>query len=177
MSVAVKIDTLKLDLACGQSKREGFVGVDRSALPGVDVVCDLETFPWPWADDSVQEIFCSHYVEHTRDLIAFMNEVYRVCQDGATVTLVHPYLKSVRAFQDPAHVRFIPEQTWAYFSREWRTVNKLDHYPITAHFDPITIVAIYAPPWHLKSDEARQFAVTHYWDVIQDLTVTLMVKK
>lgn len=54
---------VKLDLACGQSPREGFEGVDFLA-PDVKHRVDLFKFPWPWADNSVDELHSSHFVEH-----------------------------------------------------------------------------------------------------------------
>ena len=36
---------IKLDIACGANKREGFIGVDIAPGHGVDHVCDLEQFP------------------------------------------------------------------------------------------------------------------------------------
>jgi hypothetical protein len=53
---------VRLDLACGQRPREGFEGVDLYA-PGARKV-DLLRFPWPWSDGSVDELNCSHFVEH-----------------------------------------------------------------------------------------------------------------
>lgn len=54
---------LKLDLACGQSPKEGFEGVDLSS-PVAKHKVDLLEFPWPWADSSVDELWSSHFVEH-----------------------------------------------------------------------------------------------------------------
>lgn len=56
-------NALRLDLACGQSPREGFQGVDLLA-PQVHHKVDLLKFPWPWKDNSVDELHCSHFVEH-----------------------------------------------------------------------------------------------------------------
>lgn len=56
--------TIKLDIACGQNKQEGFVGIDVAPCPGVDIVHDLWTYPWPIEDSSVETAFCSHYIEH-----------------------------------------------------------------------------------------------------------------
>jgi len=38
---------MKLDIGCGWSKRAGFVGMDKRNLPGVDIIHDLEIFPYP----------------------------------------------------------------------------------------------------------------------------------
>jgi predicted SAM-dependent methyltransferase len=174
----------RLDLACGQHKREGFFGVDIIETDDADLVHDLASFPWPFDDDSVEEVFSSHYVEHTypvgtnRDgLIAFMNEVWRVCKADAKVQIVHPYALSSRAFQDPTHTRFIPETTWSYFNQEWLRSQGLDHYPITANFEVAGISNGFFPEWALKSEPARTWAAAHYWNVVTDLVVDLRVIK
>ena len=69
---------LKLDLGCGKNPREGFIGVDSRKF-GQQIVADLRK-PWPWADASVEEVNCSHFVEHLTapERIHFVNELYRV---------------------------------------------------------------------------------------------------
>ena len=53
---------LKLNLGCGQHHREGYINVDKYGSP--DILHDLETFPWPWRDNSVKEILLYHVLEH-----------------------------------------------------------------------------------------------------------------
>lgn len=173
--------TLKLDLACGQNKQKGFVGVDIMDIEGVDIVHDLTQYPWPFEDGSVREVFCSHYVEHTPldvngedGLIAFMNELHRVCRKGAKVEIIHPFFKSERAFQDPTHRRFITATTWNYFDAAWRELAKLDHYPITTDFEVSAIGWAWADAEIPKrSQEYQQRAATRDWDVVSDLCVRL----
>lgn len=111
-------NTLRLDLACGEIKKEGFVGVDIAPLPGVDIVHDLAKFPWPFQDQSVDEVIVSHYVEHAPDLIAFMNELYRITKPGAKVCITGPYYSSIRCWQDPTHVQALSEETFSYFNKK-----------------------------------------------------------
>jgi hypothetical protein len=40
-------NVMKLDIACGRHKDLGWVGIDIQALPGVDLVHDLNVHPWP----------------------------------------------------------------------------------------------------------------------------------
>lgn len=163
---------IKLDIACGQSKREGFVGIDMTPLPGVDIVHDLEKFPWPFESASVEEVFCSHYVEHTSDLIAFMEELHRIMTPGGQAVIVAPYYSSMRAIQDPTHKRSICEATFLYFNAGWRKDQKLDHYPITCDFN-FSFGYAMTQDWAARSDEARTFAIRHYWNVVSDIQVTL----
>ncbi len=169
---------MKLDVTCGQNKQKGFKGVDAAPLPGIDFVWDLEKFPWqPFKDNSIEEIYCSHYLEHTPDLMKFMDEIWRICEDGAKVSFVCPYYSSIRAWQDPTHKRAISEATFLYFDKDWRTANKLDHYPIKSSFKVQQIMVFFNPPWDKKTEEARQFASQHYWNVISDIVVELKVAK
>jgi predicted SAM-dependent methyltransferase len=55
--------TVKLDLGCGQNPKEGFEGVDLYGDKATHKV-DLWKFPWPFGDASVEEIHCSHFLEH-----------------------------------------------------------------------------------------------------------------
>ena len=58
------INQLKLDLACGQNRAEGYFGCDIAAGENVDAVVDLEVYPWPIETDSAEDIVCNHYIEH-----------------------------------------------------------------------------------------------------------------
>ncbi len=103
-----------VDLGCGSRKLPGAFGLDRRRMPGVDLVCELEQ-ELPLKTNSVDVMHLSHIVEHIRDLIGFMEEVYRVCRPGAEIRVVVPYYTSRGAFRDPTHVRFITEDTFQYF--------------------------------------------------------------
>ena len=169
---------MKLDLACGQNKQKGFKGVDIAAGPGVDFVWDLEQYPWtPFKDDSCEEIYMSHYLEHVKDFMKFMDEVWRICQNGAIVKILSPYYTSIRAWQDPTHVRAISEATFQYVDKKWRELNKLDHYPMKSNFEVKDLRLFLSEPWNSKSEEAKQFAVRHYFNVVSDIYVELRVIK
>lgn len=98
------IQPLKLDIGCGPNKKEGFTGVDQYKFPGVDVVCDLKK-KWPFNDNTVDEIHCSHVIEHFTGVerCHIYNEMYRVMKVGAKASLIAPYWGSGRAYGDPTH--------------------------------------------------------------------------
>lgn len=184
--------TLRVNLACGQKKQDGWVGVDVAALPGVDVVHDLLRFPWPFADDSVDEVVCEHFIEHlphevvvptparpqdppggkTDGLIAFMNELHRILKPGGTARLVAPYYTSIRAAMDPTHTRPICEAMGLYYDANWRKSQGLDHYPITADFSySFAYILNNDPPhhWASRPREVVEAAIKTYWNVVQDI--------
>lgn len=172
---------IKLDLACGDNKQKGFTGVDIAKTKGVDIVYDLTKYPWTFAkDNSVDEIWASHYVEHLPHgvglqdgMVDFMNECYRIMKKGAIARFLTPYYASARAFQDPYHTRFITESSYLYFTEAWRKMNKLEHYPITADFEIVKIDHSVNPAFVGRAQEAMQQMAAMNWNVIDDLMVTL----
>ena len=53
---------LRLNLGCGHVPLDGYINVDRRALPGVDVVADVDHLPFNKAE--VAEICSAHLLEH-----------------------------------------------------------------------------------------------------------------
>jgi hypothetical protein len=150
-----KQSELRLNLGCGMNRIEGFIGVDFMPSDTVDVRHDLTECPWPWDDNSVDEIVSNHLVEHIPmvevpypgfdrpidALCAFMNECYRILKPGCGIRLQYPHHASDRAFWDPTHRRFIPPMTWSYFNRGWLEANQLLQMPITTDFEVLTVSA------------------------------------
>jgi hypothetical protein len=166
----------KLDLACGQRKQEGFVGVDRVAIEGVDRVFDLLEFPWPIEDASVDEIHCSHYFEHVPAKLRFrfMDEVWRVLKPGCRALFICPYYSSMRAIQDPTHEwPPICEASFAYFDARWRKDNGLSHYDVKCDFE-CTFGYAHTPEWAVRSEDAKAWAVRHYINVVADLHTNMV---
>jgi Methyltransferase domain len=121
----VSAPRLKLDLGCGTRKQPGFVGVDSRKFEGVDVVADL-TQRWPWPDASVQEVYCSQFVEHleARERIHFANELYRVLVAGGTAVIITPYWANARAYGDLTHKWPPVTEFWYYYLHKgWRETN------------------------------------------------------
>jgi len=106
-----------VDLGCGETKQHGWIGMDKRALPEVDVVHDLEIFPWPLEDDSCTMLKASHLVEHIKPWlqIDFMNECWRVLEEGGILIISTPYGHSYRFVQDPTHCSPWNESTPEYF--------------------------------------------------------------
>jgi hypothetical protein len=179
--------TRKLDLACGQSPKDGFEGVD--IWQGAKHVVDLQKYPWPFDDSSVSEVHCSHYCEHIPmypsvvgklgpqdPLFAFMDELWRILTPDGIATIIVPIARNDRAFQDPTHRRFIVEATFAYFWKDWRVANKLDHYNVQCNF--MTHVAqTVSTDLNAMHPEAASRHITSYWNAVVDLHATMKAVK
>lgn len=191
---------LKLDLAGGQNVREGFEGVD--IWPESKHVVNLLQFPWPWADNSVDEIYCSHFIEHipmiyvnalghevpcgstgAQDLLfRFFDECWRVLKPDGWGTFIVPNARSNRGFQDPTHRRFFVAETFLYLFSDWRKANKLDHYNVRCNFgggDPTKpdIVPIIQMEYNALSEEVQARKFNHEWNTILDWQAKLRAIK
>lgn len=105
----------KIELGCGLTKTEGYVGVDRFPLPGVDVVADLNGV-FPFKDDSADVIYACHSLEHLDDIGHTMEEIYRICKHGATVQILSPYYMTSMNFANYFHKSVFNEDTMRLFS-------------------------------------------------------------
>ena len=108
---------LNVDLGCGFNKQPGFVGMDKRDVEGVDIVHDLEKFPWPIDDESCATLIASHLIEHIKPWlqIDFMNEAWRILEVGGIFAISTPYAESFGYLQDPTHCAPWNEATVAYF--------------------------------------------------------------
>ncbi len=121
---------LCLNLGCGTKRLDGYINVDKFGQP--DLRFDLETFPYPWENNSVAEIEMHHVLEHlgqqTEVYLKIIQELYRICQPEAKVHITVPHHRSDRFFHDPTHVRPITPVGLSMFSkqqnREWQANGK-----------------------------------------------------
>lgn len=179
-----EITPTHIDLGCGTNKREGFTGVDRRPFPGVDVVTDL-TDKWPWPTDSIEEVYCSHFLEHldhsskSPQRVRFMNELWRVMKVGAKATIITPHWASCRAYGDFTHAdKPVSEFFYFYLNREWRKQNAPDN---DIEWNPDGYNCDFEAVWGysmrpdlaVRNQEYQQFAFSNYKEACQDLIATL----
>ena len=165
---------LKLDLGCGGRKQAGFHGVDVRAFPGVDTIWDLTVLPWPWADNSVEELHVSHFVEHLTQSqrINFVNEVYRILTPAGKATIIVPHWASCRAYGDLTHQWPPVSELWFYYLRKsWRADNAPHNDLYTCDFD-CTWGYNLRSDISTRSEEFQSFAIQNYKEVAQDIIST-----
>lgn len=124
----------------------GWVNVDKYKNPGVQETIDLFQFPWirgsnnsPFNDDSIDEIYCGHIVEHIPHKVGvhpmipvnwsrhyhemtatidgffiFFAEIYRLLKPGGLIHIRAPYALSTPALADPTHTRYLVPGSFSY---------------------------------------------------------------
>ena len=67
---------IRLDIGC-RTQRRDVICVDRYAVPRTGVRGDLNV-GLPFKDNCMEEIYLYHVLEHVQDLVATMEEIWRV---------------------------------------------------------------------------------------------------
>jgi len=109
------MDNLKLDIGCGISKRDGFMGIDIIPLISVDVVHDLNQFPYPLEGNCTSEVWMDNVLEHLEKPLQVVEEIFRISKNKAKITISVPYFRSWYATIDPTHRNFFGVNWFNYF--------------------------------------------------------------
>ena len=183
---------LKLNLGCGKNTLEGYLNVDKFGEP--DLQHDLETFPWPWPDNSVDEIVLNHVLEHlgaTTDIyFGIIKEIHRICQPGATLHIAVPHPRHDDFINDPTHVRAVTPSSLKLFSKRMNQhwidggyANSPLAFYLDVDFEITDVKQILDAAWSKKvqDNEVSQNDLAHaartYNNVVSEYRITLTVKK
>ncbi len=182
----------KVELGCGTTKNEGYLGIDRFPLPNVDIVADLDK-GIPLEDNSVEVIFCSHSLEHFENLPNIVNEIYRVCKHKAIVNVLAPYHMETVNLANFYHKQVFNEATFRFFTNEEKThININDYYNPHASLwglassdnsnNKVNIVTLnmeyfYYPGYESLSDGERRNARKSLINVCDQIYYSLAVNK
>jgi len=103
---------MKINLGSGYKRFDGFVNVDNNHDAEPDYIVDLEKDKLPFDDNSVDEIKAHHILEHIGDgFFHLMQEMYRVCEDGAVIDIQVPHHRHEVFFGDVTHIRPITTES------------------------------------------------------------------
>jgi len=140
----------KLNLGCGHEAKEGWTNLDLAALPGVDVVHDLDVVPWPFEDDEFDYVECIDIIEHVREFPDAMRELHRITAPGGRVRIDGPHFTSYTWPTDPTHRRAFAINTFEFFAggsmheREYYFDFSFDHVEVRM----IRFQKVWYQPWN-----------------------------
>lgn len=148
-----------LDLGCGRYHVEGtgwyakrdalrvsrreidlngyeFINMDISKDVGANLIWDFNVLPYPFKDNSFDIAFARHVLEHTKEFLDVMNELWRILRRNGKLYIRVPYWNCDGSVQDPTHRHFFTENTFRYFTQDhecgfysdkkWRISEQID---------------------------------------------------
>lgn len=119
----------KIDLGCGIHRTEGFIGVDCVNLPGIDIIHDLNMFPYPFDDNSIDEIVMNSVLQYLDNIGKVFEEIYRILKPGGILKFTVPYSGHQTSGSIGQRQRFLSRDFY-YLEKEntmhYRIFNKVD---------------------------------------------------
>lgn len=129
---------IKIDIGCGHNKQEGFIGVDLDKTTNPDIVSSALNLPFD--DNSVDEVFSAHLVEHfdPQEAQQFFNEIYRVLKTGCKA--------DIKVDKDWSNRRLMKKDlTHKYRYKEEEILKMVDKFSKKEVNDKIYFFRIYQP--------------------------------
>lgn len=114
----------KLEVGGGPFKKPGWINMDAVKIPVVDVVHNMDKFPWPFEDDKFEEITFSHVLEHSRNTHGVLNECWRTGKNGCKIKIISPYPTGSTNKADTTHYSDIWHKIFNNYSLEFYEKNK-----------------------------------------------------
>lgn len=92
-----------------------WINIDNSRYFKADLYINLDNkkLKLPFNDNSVDIIISQHILEHIKQIIQLINELYRMLKKGGQIIIIVP--QGLGQDCDPTHVRRFNKLSWRYF--------------------------------------------------------------
>lgn len=115
----------KLNLGCGKDLKEGYINLDIVDYGG-NMIHDINKFPYPFDDNTFDEIFASHVLEHLGSFHNTITELYRILKPNGLLIVYVPFFLNTKYFGEPDHK--IPFSIRSFDNYEYIGNRKLKFY-------------------------------------------------
>lgn len=105
---------IKLDIGCGEKIEKWFVGLDKRNIPWVEYIVNVDKEMLPFTDESVDEIYSAHFLEHVSDVETVFLEFIRILKVWGKMQIKVPFYSSPIAFE-PSHKAFFNPFSFNFF--------------------------------------------------------------
>ena len=117
---------MKINIGSGFNRIDGYLNIDDDPLVYPDYLINLDdvNIKLPFDDSTVEAVIAHHVLEHIGNgFIPLMQELYRVCKNGAILDIHVPHHFHEAYYGDPTHKRPITINTMRAFSKKFNQEN------------------------------------------------------
>jgi hypothetical protein len=153
-----------LNIGCGLKRFPEAVNLDVNRAAAPDIVHNLDRLPWPLPDSHFREVLAYDVLEHLADFMSVMDEVYRVCENGAVVRITVPHFSCANSYTDPTHRR-----SFGYFSIDFLTGETWYQPSSAARFKKLVASLVFYPSlvnklvWRLANRYPERYERRWMW--------------
>jgi ubiquinone/menaquinone biosynthesis C-methylase UbiE len=113
-----KMKSVVLELGVGNRKRiSSAIGIDIIDGEGVDIVGDATEILKEIKDNSIDQVYSFHFLEHVDNHIEVVNEIIRVLKKNGFMNIVVPHFSNPFYYSDPTHKSKFGLFTFCYFAK------------------------------------------------------------
>jgi len=106
---------MKIQFGCGKRKKDGWVNVDVIKENRPEVVCNMNHFPYPFHNNSAEEIYCNMTLEHIESPLKAICEFHRILKPKGKLYIAVPHVSSISSLNAEDHIRVFWSHTFSSF--------------------------------------------------------------
>ena len=92
----------RLNLGCGLDYKPGWVNADFNKEVKADIYTDFNK-ELPFKDSEFDIILLDNVLEHIKDIFLFIDELWRISKNGATISIYVPHFSGIYASKHLSH--------------------------------------------------------------------------
>ena len=108
----------KLNLGCGNFKKEGYINLDWVKSVKPNVIHDLNSIPYPFKNNYFDLIEGDHILEHLKSPFKILIELHRILKNNGKLIIKIPHFS--RGFTHPEHNTGFGISLPNYFNRSFQ---------------------------------------------------------
>jgi predicted SAM-dependent methyltransferase len=162
---------IRINLGCGNDWKVGYINVDIVDLKGVDMVEDLNQFPYPFPDEYADEILMKDVIEHLDNPMKVIQECWRILKPEGILKIKVVYWNHHLSYGDPQHKHAFSADYFLFF-----TGRKREYY-MNHHFRDFNIKWIFDSHARIKYGDNEKILLEkayHHCNIIQGMEVELL---
>ncbi len=132
-----------LDIGCGTHKTPGAIGMDNNPHTDADIIHDLDLAPYPFPDNEFDLIIGNQVIEHVRDVMLVVSELYRIAKPGAVIRLDTPHYSDIASYTDPTHHRHLTTESFSYFTGDRPDFGFYSHVRLRPRLIRVTLLKLW----------------------------------
>ncbi len=145
------LEHLNLDVCCGKHNQPGWTGLDIIDFKCVDIVHNVQDFPFPLKDNSCDNIrmLLAWACIEPKYRIMLMNEFWRIAKKGCILRIRECHTSSHFMMHDPIYYTGANEITFRYFDPKFEKYKCYEPKPwsiIDYYSNPESVVDIKMEP-------------------------------
>lgn len=127
---------MKLNVGCGRDIKKDYINLDMIEFESIDIVHDLNIYPYPFNDNTFNEIYASQIIEHLDNPKKFIEELWRISKPNAKIIIGTVHFSAPTIWGDITHKRPYQSDTMNWCNIKFKNNGNLslvDYNPVAFH--------------------------------------------